>query len=136
MKNVLIISLCLFLNISFAQKDNWQTKYEQRWEHYDGGTKLFVSNNNFLPITYKIGYKPVNLVQDVENGSYIVIPGRTKDSLLLDFKKIDPKKKWKFNKGSTLVYLGDLTDTEYDEDYVYELPFEKGTSHKISQGYN
>ncbi|MEO9952493.1 M23 family metallopeptidase [Nonlabens sp.] len=136
MKNVIIISLCLFFNISFGQNDNWQTNYEQRWEHYDGGTKLFVSNNNFLPITYKIGYKPVNLVQDVENGSYIVIPGRTKDFLLLDFKKIDPKKKWKFNKGSTLVYLGDLTDTEYDEDYVYELPFEKGTSFKVGQGYN
>ncbi len=136
MKNIIVIIICFFLNISFAQKDDWKTKYEQKWENYDNGTKLSVTNNNLLSITYKIDYNPVNLKASIPNGTYVVIPGKTKDFLIVDFTKIDSKKGWKFNKGNTLVYLGDITDTDYDEDYVYDLPFEKGTSFKVAQGYN
>jgi len=136
MKNISIILLLLFTCFSFAQKDDWKKKYEQRWENYDDGTKLYITNNNLQPITYVIDYNPVNLKSSEKNGSYLVVPASTKDFLLLDFKKIDSKKGWKFNKGNTLIYLGDLTDTHYDEDYVYDLPFEKGASFKIGQGYN
>ncbi|MEO9502053.1 M23 family metallopeptidase [Nonlabens ulvanivorans] len=136
MKRIILIVLCLIFNLSLAQKGDWTTKYSQRWEKYDGGTKLYVSNDNLLPITYKIGYNPVNLKASKPNGTFIVIPAQSKDVLILDFVKIDATKGWKFEKGNTSIYLGDVTDTDYDEDYVYDLPFEKGTSFKVGQGYN
>lgn len=136
MKNVITILICLFTTISFAQNNDWTSMYEQNWENYDNGTKLFVTNNNLLPITYKIDYNPINLNASKPNGTFIVVPAQTEDFLILDFTKIDVKKGWKFGKGNTKVYLGDLTDKEYEKDYVYSLPFEKGKSFKVGQGYN
>lgn len=136
----LTLVLILFLNHSArAQKNNldkWQENYSWRWENTDSGTKAIVNNNNLLPITVVIDYKLKNLKPDKPNGAYIVVPALAKNFEVISMDKIDAKKGWKFLKNNTLTYLGDLTDSEYDEDFVYELPFKKGSSFKVHQGVN
>ncbi|MGB5983484.1 MAG: hypothetical protein WBG46_15195 [Nonlabens sp.] len=137
MKYCIAIAGIFLIGLVFtAQNKKWQDKYSQEWRKNENGTSLCVTNNNILLITYVLDYNPVNLSPSIENGSYIVIPGETKDFKVIDFTTIKKGKGWKFKNGGTLVYLGDLTDTEYNEDFIYDLPFEKGDAFKVGQGYN
>jgi len=126
--------LLVYFNMN-AQK-SWINNYSTKWENDDKGTKLLADNDNWLPITFKLDYYPVNLKPNKENGTYVVVPPRTKGFEVVRFDKIDKLKSWKFNKGKTRTFLGDLTDTDYDEEYIYDLPYEKGKSFKIGQGYD
>jgi murein DD-endopeptidase MepM/ murein hydrolase activator NlpD len=136
MKLILLVLLTgSFLQVS-AQKDEWKKNYEARWDNYDGGTQLLVTNDNLLPVTYFLDYNTKNLKQNIPNGSYIVVPTGAVDFPVIKFETIDRKKKWEFKGNKTLSYYGDLTDTEYDMDYIYDLPFEKGAAFKIGQGYD
>ncbi|ARN76557.1 hypothetical protein BST97_00245 [Nonlabens spongiae] len=136
------LTLILILLLSYparAQKNNkdkWQENYSWRWENTDSGTKALVDNNNLLPITVVIDYKLKNLKPNKPNGSYVVVPALAKNFEVISMDRIDPKKGSKFLKNDTLTYLGDLTDSEYDEDFVYLLPFKKGRSFKVHQGVN
>lgn len=136
MKNLLtIFALFVFLNLN-AQKNSWIDTYTSNWEKYDGGTKLIANNDNWLPITFVLDYYPINLKANKANGTYVVVPPRTKGYEVVRFDIIDKFKGWKFKKGNTKTYLGDLADTEFDENYIYDLPFESNKSFKIGQGYN
>ncbi|WP_299113552.1 M23 family metallopeptidase [uncultured Winogradskyella sp.] len=136
MKKLFIILLLLFFAVSNTQNRTWIDSYTSNWEKFEGGTKLMANNDNWLPITFVLDYHPENLKADKLNGTYVVVPPRTKNYEVVRFDKIDKSKGWKFKKGNTRTYLGDLTDTEYDENYIYDLPFETNKSFKIGQGYN
>lgn len=136
MKNILLTVALVFFLGSNAQNNSWISTYKTNWENYDGGTKLIANNDNWLPITFVLDYNPENLKASKKNGTYVVIPARTKGFEVVRFDKVNKSKGWKFNKGNTKVYLGDLTDTEFDEDYIYDLPFERNSSFKIGQGYD
>jgi len=118
-----------------GQKDAWKNNSKARWENFENGTRLLASNKNLLPITYIIDVKTKNVNQSVPNGKMVLIPPGAVDSVVFEFIKIDPKKSWDI-KNNTLSYYGDLSDTEYDTDYIYDLPFEKGASFKVAQGYD
>ncbi len=136
MKNLFYAFIFLISIFGLAQQDDWKEQYSTEWSNYDEGTKLIMTNNNYLPVSYKIDFYPVNLKQSIPNGTIVVIPGRTKGFVVIDFKIIEKGKGWKFKKGNSRIYLGDLIDVEYDRDFIYDLPFEKGTEFKVGQGYN
>ena len=118
MKNFLaIIVLFAFIDLN-AQNNAWIEAYTSNWENYDGGTKLIANNDNWLPITFVLNYHPINLEANKPNGTYVVVPPRTKGYEVVRFDKINKSKGWKFKKGNTRTYLGDLTDTEFDETYL------------------
>ncbi len=134
-----VISIILLTCVAHAQKNSkvkWQDNYSWTWEDTDTGTRALVDNNNLLPITVVIDYKLKNLKPSKSNGSYVVVPALAKNFEVITMDKIDSKKGWKFLKNKTLTYLGDLTDSEYDEDFIYKLPFKKGEAFKVHQGVN
>jgi murein DD-endopeptidase MepM/ murein hydrolase activator NlpD len=130
-----LVILLVFLGTN-AQNRDWIKAYKSYWENYDGGTRLLANNDNWLPITFVLDYNATNLKADKPNGTFVVVPPKTEGYEVVRFDKIDKSKGWKFKKGNAKTYLGDLTDTEYDEDFVYDLPFEPNKSFKIGQGYN
>ena len=136
MRNLFAIIIFLFYLNSNAQKKSWIDNYSSKWENDLAGTRFLADNDNWLPITFRLDYNPVNLKQSKDNGTYVVVPPRTRNFEVVRFDKINKAKGWKFKEGNTRTYLGDLTDTEYDKDYIYDLPFEKGKSFKIGQGYD
>lgn len=136
MKSLLAVFVLFIYLDSNAQKNSWIDTYTSYWENYNGGTKLMVNNDNWLPITFVLDYYPINLKPNKLNGTYVVIPPRTKGYEVIRFDIINKSKGWKFKKGNTKSYLGDLTDIEFDEDYIYDLPFQSNTGFKIGQGYD
>ncbi len=136
MKVLSFLLFLFFIVLVSAQNNDWQDNYTSTWQRTSNGTQLLVTNNNWLPITYKVAFKFDNIETKVPYGEFVVLPGKTVDFMVADYKIINKKKGWKTVRNDTRVYLGDLTDTQYDESFVYDLPFEKGTSFKLSQGYN
>lgn len=136
MRTTVCFLILLISTITIAQKNKWIENYSTIWQKFDVGTRLLATNNNYQPITFVIDFKTENLKSDTPNGTYIVVPAGAIDFKVAEFEMLDKKKGWKFKKNSTLTYLGDLTDQDYDVDYIYSLPFEKGASFKIGQGYD
>ena len=100
-KLIFIIVLFFAASVS-AQEEAWMNKYSSQWANYKGGTKLLVTNNNLLPITYKLNYKPTNMTQSVSNGTYIVIPSMTENFEVVDFKILNKAKSWKVDGGEVI----------------------------------
>ncbi|MDP5100538.1 MAG: M23 family metallopeptidase [Nonlabens sp.] len=136
MKNLILTCFVLSSAISFSQNNEWKNKYNMRWENFDGGVKCVIDNDNLLPITLYVGYELTNLTPEPALGTYVVIPASTKNYLALTLTKIDKSKGYNTKNGKTLLYKGDLTDVTYDDKHIYQLPFEKGGSFAVSQGYN
>ncbi|MFD1062233.1 M23 family metallopeptidase [Winogradskyella litorisediminis] len=135
MKKLIILILLLFCFKVNAQQ-TWIKNYSTKRENDEKGTRLLADNNNWQAITFKLDYNPINLKASKENGTFVVVPPKSKGFEVVRFDKIDKTKGWKFNKSNTKTYFGDLTDTDYDEDYIYDLPFDKGKSFSVGQGYN
>jgi murein DD-endopeptidase MepM/ murein hydrolase activator NlpD len=139
MKIYIILFFFLVIPRCYAQKgkkEKWMKNYTWEWVNTDSGTKAIVDNNNLLPITVVLDYDLVNLKSDKPNGTYVVVPASAKGFEVVNMTIINPKKGWKFKGNKSLTYLGDLTDTEYDSEHIYKLPFAKGKSFRVSQGVN
>jgi len=64
-----------------------------------------------------------------------VIPAKTKGFELTAVHPVDETKKWQWSYNYLLNY-GNVLQADYTSNYVYTLPFKKGNSVKVIQGYN
>jgi murein DD-endopeptidase MepM/ murein hydrolase activator NlpD len=103
-------------------------------EKTDKGYKMFIDNNEFCPISIRIHFELTNLSSTNGNNKVFVIPAQTKGYLFTELELIQVGK-YGFSY-KTMANYGDDTLTSYDTDFVYSLPFEKGKTFKIFQGYN
>lgn len=66
-----------------------------------------------------------------------IIPAKSVKNRVGYFVVADKTKGWKVkNIPGYMMYIGDVTLKNYDKDYSYDLPFKKGKSFNIYQGYN
>ena len=66
-----------------------------------------------------------------------VVPANSVKNKVGYFIIDDKTKGWKVKKiPGYMMYVGDVTMKNYDKDYHYDLPFKKGKSFNIYQGYN
>jgi len=135
MKKLLLIFLIGTL-LGHTQENSWMEKSSSRWDKTSENATFLATNNNLLPVTYVLDFEPVNLKPKVMSGTYVVVPAGAVDFEIVKFDIITPRKGWKFKKWKTVSYYGDLTNQTYDKDYIYHLPFGKGESFKVGQGYD
>lgn len=99
----------------------------------------FADNPEIFPVSISFSDKPVleNMKFDRPFQNKYVLKSETAKNKIISFVLVDKSKKW----GVKLMpayrtLVGDLTVTSYDKDYVYELPFKKGETFEVYQGYN
>lgn len=124
--NIVFLLLSIF---SFAQKANVDITTEKT----QTGIKIWVENKEFCPISIKYSFAGKNITSSVANDDTVLLPARKK-TVLSEIKKIDNQKSWSFNY-QTIFIRGDVKQIKGD-DFVYSLPFEKGKTYRIDQGYN
>jgi len=129
MKNFACMVFILF-SITLFSQDNFKLYYEET----DQGFKVLADNNEYTPVSVQIHLRLENL-KPTSNDSIYVIPPKTKKYMLSELNVIERNKRIKFGFESSYNY-GDHTLKKYDQDYEYYLPFEKGASFWLSQGYN
>jgi len=134
MKKILILIIGILFTHVFSQK-NAKVYYERK-----GDTIIYYADNQEVyPLSFVFSGTPeLENVKTPEVFKTIqVIPARSLKNRITYFIAIDKLKKWGAKKMPVYeMYIGDVTQSSYDADYRYDLPFKKGNSFTVHQGYN
>lgn len=134
MKRILIFTLLLsFINL-FSQK-NIKVYHEKK-----GDTLvLYADNLEIYPMSFVFSGMPEleNMKAPEAFKQIQVMPAKSVKNKVTYFMINDKTKKWAVKKMPGYeMYVGDVTLEKYDSDYQYVLPFAKGKSFTVNQGYN
>ncbi len=99
------------------------------------GFKVYVSNNEFCPVSLLVNFRAENLVSSRGSQKIFVIPANTEKFLLTELNARDSTKRYSYSLEYQANY-GDVNIQQYDKDYPYDLPYPKGKAFIVSQGYN
>ncbi|AXT60723.1 M23 family peptidase [Aquimarina sp. AD10] len=130
MKNTILIILSLCSLIVFSQ-DNFKLYYEET----DDGFVILADNDEYSPVSAKMNFTLENLKSSNGNNKVFVVPAMTKRHIITNLSVIDRKKRVKLGYESVYNH-GDHNQKEYDKDFNYYLPYGKGNTFWLSQGYN
>ena len=124
-------------SLIFLQTFNISAQLEVKtfYESTKNGYEIFVDNNEICPISIEFKFKLTNLKSVNGTKQIYVIPAQSKKYKVTDLVIIKPNSPFKMSY-ETLANYGDHFLTNYDENYLYELPYSKGKKYMVGQGYN
>lgn len=129
MKSIIAVLLLIFSLPCFCQIKT--TIYNEKVEN---GFKILANNDEFCPASIKIDFELTNLSSSDGNHKIFVIPAKTKGFVITILHSVKANSATGFKIKSQSNY-GD-SNLKAPLDYTYSLPFEKGNSFAIYQGYN
>ena len=129
--NQLLFFFILFLNSSIYAQENVKVYSEKTKD----GFNVYADNPEYCPVTVAVDFRFTNIKLDIDKQSTFLIKENSKKVLLTTVTVLDKFKPSKFGYEYTANY-GDDKQTEYDKDFTYTLPFEKGNAFGLHQGYN
>jgi hypothetical protein len=127
-----------YLLIAFISLAAWQANAQSVKlfaENKTGAITLYAANTEYCPMSVSLELSLRNMVFSEGEKRLFVIPAQTDKykigELTDDHSGNGYKYSYKYN-----WTLGDVTVIRYDDGFAYELPFLKGKSFKVFQGYN
>ncbi|MBL0057093.1 MAG: M23 family metallopeptidase [Chitinophagaceae bacterium] len=130
MKTALSLLLSALSLPSFAQQDiRFFSEKKER------GFILYAANNEYGPVSVSLELDLTNLQFSKDPQKIFVIPARTEKFNLGDLDIVTPGERYKYSYRYR-SNIGDVTLLKYDTTYAYELPYQKGQSFVVAQGYN
>ncbi|QHI37100.1 Murein DD-endopeptidase MepM [Kordia antarctica] len=127
MKSILFISILLFSGICISQ-----SPIESTSKSMVGKVKIFGVNNTSLTYSVEFKLKGTGCKPSKPLPLTIVMPPKANIELF-DLFPVE-NKKWKCTTNYTYV-VGNI-NAKHNDDYVYDLPYAKGSSFIVHQGYN
>lgn len=101
-------------------------------EKTEDGLIVHGRNENFYPVTVEVNLNIENLEPE-RKGSLIDVISAKKDKELIRLKVKDIYKEYGVSYRYS-YYMGSIF-ARHDESYAYRLPYRKGSSHRLDQGY-
>ena len=126
------LSLIVMLCFSFGYA---QINVKTYFEKIDQGTQLFADNYEPCPVSIRVKLKLENLASSEKEGQIFILPANTKRIKLNTLTIIKKDKKFKVGISTNYNY-GNHFLNDYDSNFKYDLPYLKGETYKLSQGYN
>ncbi len=130
MKSILPFILCIISINTYAQ-DNFKLYYEET----ENGFIILADNDEYSPVSAQMDFRLENLKSSNGNNKVFVVPARTKRHTITDLTVIDRKKRIKLGYESSYNH-GNHYQKKYDANFKYYLPYGKGNTFWLSQGYN
>jgi len=134
MKKTLILTLLFPFALLFSQK-NVKMYYEQKKDTII----YYIDNLEIYPTSIVFSGQPEleNMRKPEIFNTIQVLPPKSVKNKVTCFIVNDKTKRWGIKKmPGYSKYIGDITLKSYDSDYKYDLPFQKGKSFNVYQGYN
>lgn len=125
--------LLLFLQTFLFSQQKWNLTFYNEIKNRE--ISIFADNYEPMPMSAQFNFKLNNLSSTLPNNSIVVIPAKTKKFLIAELKEIKPNAANQFSYTVTSNF-GNALQLGFDADYIYSLPFEKGRTQSIYQGYN
>ncbi|MDB9990051.1 M23 family metallopeptidase [Flavobacteriales bacterium] len=130
MKNYLLLTFILITSLCKAEH-----KVKIYYEQIENGYNIYADNDEFCPVSVKVDFNVTNLNINGGNNNVYVVNAKGKKQLLTSLKVSKNGKAYKFSFKYWTNY-GKHNNKEYDNDYIYDLPFKTSNQFKIYQGYN
>lgn len=105
------------------------------YEKTENGFSIYADNNEYCPISIKVDFETSNMNIEGGNNKIYVLETLVKKQLI---KKLTPtlkNKPYNFSYKFVVNY-GNVNLVNYDDKFEYNLPFNKLSQYKVSQGYN
>lgn len=132
MLRLIIIFLVLATTLTQrAHSQNIQISYEN--DGYDA--LVYATNPHVCSVSLQLDLQLTNMKSDSPTDQILVLPPQTNKKLLARLSSIDPYKPGNYHVQYEAKY-GDVNITAHDDNYPYELPYAKGTTMTVHQGYN
>ncbi|MDO5617013.1 MAG: M23 family peptidase, partial [Cruoricaptor ignavus] len=133
MKKLFCFLFFLLISISLFSQKKWDIRYY----HIMVGQEavLYADNNEFMPISTRFKFQLENMKSTLASDTIIVLQPKSTKVEIGRFSKENPYQKNVFAY-EMLSNFGDVLLKEFDEDFIYELPFAKGKTQLVYQGYN
>lgn len=134
-KEILLLIIVVGFTSLFAQHNDNEPLEVFSEKDDKGTTVVFVKNNYLCDESVVIDFSVLkNMEVDVELPFEIVVPAETEKLKLFTIRVINSKKE------SALGYIvkschGNIFEEKYEVDYPYLLPYQKGASYRLDQGY-
>ena len=131
MKRILLITLLCSL-ITFILKAQGVKLFDEKKDH---GFIIYANNSEIYPTSISLDLDLSNLVFSGGERKVFVIPAKSEKFKIgeLSIAENGNRYKYSYKYQST---IGDVTISNYDKSFEYDLPFQKGKSYKLFQGYN
>ncbi len=128
-------TLLTFLLIScFSSVSAQEFQVEIREIRDEGQIQIVASNHEIFPVTVELSLSDIKNLDVTDEDIALALQGKVKDQTLAILRPA-PGKTWNY-KLKYRLHFGDVLMESFDEDYIYHLPYEKGKSYIVSQGYN
>lgn len=129
---LILFFLCLCTHFSiFAQNNqpNVTTFEEKKGDEI----KIFAKNTYPCEMSVMLEFPTTENVCGTNENTIILKPNVQKQ-LLCTLTPCKKNQKWRYSY-KFFFYTGNILNKKYDKDFVYELPYSKGESYKVMQGY-
>lgn len=132
MKRFFLLGFLLIQTLLFSQ-EKWEVQFYN--EVVNREVFIYADNKEEMPMSAQFQFKLKNLNCTLPNDEIVVIPPKTRKFLIAKLAPI------KANEGNSFSYsnsynFGNALQETFDDDYIYSLPFEKGKTQSIFQGYD
>lgn len=132
MRRFLLLVICCAIN-SLAGQEKWDVKIY--YETANREVTIYADNNEPMQMSVHFDFTLNNLTSTLANGENVVLPAKTKKIFLAKLIPVDRRAANQFSYISSYNF-GDVKQSDYQRDYLYDLPFEKGKTYTVFQGYN
>jgi murein DD-endopeptidase MepM/ murein hydrolase activator NlpD len=105
------------------------------YENKNRGYILYAENTELYPISISLELDLENMDFSERQKKIFVIPARYSKYKIGEMSATDNRRGYKFSYKYQST-IGDATITSYDTSIRYDLPYKKGTSYTVIQGYN
>jgi murein DD-endopeptidase MepM/ murein hydrolase activator NlpD len=129
----IIFFLFIFLHTFLFSQEKWDLRFYH--EVVDRNILIYADNEEEMPMSAQFDFKLNNLNSSYINKEIIVIPAKSKRFLIATLTEIKPNSKNEFYYKNT-YHFGNALQENFEEDYIYSLPFEEGKTYLVFQGYN
>ncbi|RYG52117.1 MAG: M23 family metallopeptidase [Chitinophagaceae bacterium] len=104
-------------------------------EVVDDVHSIFADNEAYSPASLQFSFSLNNMAFSEKEDKVFVVPPRSKKIKLGEIRRINPTNAYSLNY-KFKYNTGDVTINSKDHSALYDLPFAKGRSYKIYQGYD
>jgi hypothetical protein len=127
------VLIILILSLSLGYQQNQEKSVTVYNVESENGIELHGKNTNYYPVTIELEMNLTNMASSKGNPVVAVIEGRS-EVKLTDLKVQTENKSWGMQ-NSYIFYQGSIF-VNHDNNFAYKLPFKKGETYRLDQGYN
>lgn len=131
MKRILLVTF-LCVNITAVLKSQTIKLFNEKKNQ---GFIIYATNMEWYPVSISLDLDLTNLLFSENQNKVFVVPAKSEKFKIGELSVAENGSRYSFSY-KYLYTIGDVKIDNYDKSFLYDLPYQKGKSYTLFQGYN